>query len=170
MQTIINYNDLLSSGLPVSDEVASAKLTDAIRTAETVVVKPRLGDEQYIDILDNPSQYTSIIDGGKVQRTVEKHNPDGTTSTVIEIAFLAGLKYAISHLAFAELLVNSTAVTTFGSVLKKDDYSDQAGVDRLERLANHHTIIGMQALTEVTDWMGIDNTDKWLPNTFEELI
>lgn len=170
MQTIINYNDLLESGLPVSDEVDNVKMTDAIRTAETIVIKPRLGNEQYIDILDNPSQYVKVIDGGKVQRTVEKRNPDGTTSTVIEIAFLAGLKYAISHLAFAELLVNSTTVTSFGSVLKKDDYSDQAKVDRLERLANHHTIIGMQALKEVTDWMGIDNTDKWLPNTFEELI
>lgn len=158
---IITTQELLSSGMPVSDEIDERKIEQAIFTSEQFILKPRIGDSLYIDILNDPEEYSAILSGGPVE-----YEKDGQTYH----KYLAGLKSALYNLSFALLLRDNVASTTFGSVLKKDDYSDQAGEERIIQVAKYHTEVGMQFIKEVTDYLGIDNTGKNLPNWFEEFI
>ena len=154
---IITTTDLLNSGLPVSEEISYDKLERAIKTAENYIVKPRLGD-LYVTIITEPSEYTTILDGGIYVL------PDGSE------VYLSGLCEAVKELAYACLLRDNLTATVFGSVLKKDEYSDQANEEKLTAVARYHTEIGMAYLKEVTDVLGIDNTGLWQNNWFEELI
>lgn len=147
---IIDTNYLLDYGLPVSEEIASERIERAIWTAEQYIVKPRLGD-YYIAITDDPDDYYYILNGGPVT--------DGEKS-----AYLAGLKPAMAHLAFAVLINQELNATAFGSVIKIDDYSNPAGEAKLRQAGMNNTEIGMQYLKEITDWLKIDNADKNLPN------
>lgn len=147
---IIDINYLLDYGLPVSDEIASERIERAIFTAEQYIVKPRLGD-YYITITDDPDDYYYILNGGPVT--------DGEKS-----AYLAGLKPAMAHLAFAVLLNQMVNATAFGSVIKKDEYSEPADDTRLRQAGMNNAEIGMQYLKEITDWLKIDNAEKNLPN------
>ena len=147
---IIDINYLLDYGLPVSDEISSERLERAIFTAEQVIVKPRLGD-YYIAITDDPDEYYDILNGGPVT--------DGDKS-----AYLAGLKPAMAHLAFAVLLNQMVNATAFSSVIKTEEYSEPADDTRLRQAGMNNAEIGLQYLREITDWLKIDNTDKNLPN------
>lgn len=160
---IITVSEFLNaSGLPVSDEIDDKKIERAIFTAEQFIVKPRLGDKNYIDIINTPLQFTTILNGGIITEEDEHHN--------IKYIYLSGLKRAMYELSFAMLLRDNLTSTTFGSVLKKDDYSDQASEERLNAVARYHTEIGMAYLKEITDYWKIDNSGKNLNNWFEELL
>lgn len=158
---IIEINDLLNSGLPVSDELDERKTERAIFTAEQFVLKPRLGDSLYIDIINNPDSHTTILDGG-----VAEYEDKGTVS----YKYVTGLKNALIEVSFALLLRDDITSTTFGSVLKKDDYSDQAGEERLNSVARYHYEVGLSYIKEITDLLKIDNTGKHLPNWYEEFL
>lgn len=147
---IIDINYLLDYGLPISDEIASERLERAIFTAEQYIAKPRLGD-YYIAITDDPDEYYDILNGGPVT--------DGDRS-----AYLAGLKPAMAHLAFAVLLNQMVNATAFGSVIKKEEYSEPADEPKLRQAGMSNAETGMAYLKEITDWLKIDNTDKNLPN------
>lgn len=159
---IIDFNYLLEFGLPISDEIASERLERAIQTAENYILQPRLGDDLYISILDairdEDDTYDTILNGGVVGE-----GPVGRL-------YVTGLKAALAHLAYGVLLTGYLNATTFGSVLKKDDYSDQAGLDRIHRIGMQNIETGLHYIKEVTDLMGIDNSGKWLPDVHEELI
>lgn len=155
---IITVNDLLNSGLPVSEELSDERLQNAITTAEQYIVKPRLGNEMFVDIITEPEEYTVLLDGGIYEL------PDGKQT------YITGLCAAVKELAYACLLRESIMATTFGSTRKKDDYSDAADEDTLYNVARYHTEIGMAYLKEVTDALNIDNSGKLLNNWFEELI
>lgn len=149
---IITVNELLDSGLPISDEIDNAKLERAIETIEHYIVKPRLGDQMFNNIISNPSEFENELNGGYVT--------DGDRS-----AYLSGLKNAEYHLAFAEIINMDIAATSFGSNVKLNpDVSRPANTDELRRVGMSHTEIGLQFLKEITDWHGIDNSKKNLPN------
>lgn len=156
---IITIDDLLNSGLDVSAEITSEKLALAIGTAENFVVKPRLG-KLYSSIVNDPDGYYNLINGGAWTVNLEY-----TTKTYQ----LTGLKSAILHLAYAFLLRQNISATTFGSVMKKDDYSVNAAEPELHNLARFHTTVGMAYLNEVMDAYGIDKTKNY-PNYYEELV
>ncbi len=158
---LITINELLNSGLPISDELSDAKLSYCIQTAELYVLKPRLGDQTYLAILDQPSQYAEVINGGVVER--EEH---GET----KYYYLNGLKRAMYELSFAYLLFNDITATIFGSVLKSDDYSKNVGREDLLDAAKMHYEIGLAYIKEVTDWLGINNEVKELPSFLEDFI
>ena len=155
---IITVNDLLDSGLPLSEEISERKIENAIFTAEQFIIKNRLGDQQYIAIITSPAEYETILDGGAYVDHKGKN------------VWLAGLCEAETHLAYALILRDNITATIFGSVLKKDDYSDQAGEDRLNAVARYHTEVGLAYLKEITDALGIDNTDRALNDWYEELV
>ena len=166
---IITANELLNSGLPISDEISTSTLNDAIMTAESMIVLPRLGDSLFTDIELNPEDYDVILNGGLMTEELVIDGSDDSSEDLALVARFSGLKFAEYHLAFAVLLTNTVVATTFGTVVKKDDYSDAAGADRIERLARQHTAIGMKAIQEITDWFQIPQNEP-LPNLFEELI
>lgn len=149
---IITVNELLESGLPISDEIDNAKLKRAIETIEQYIVKPRLGDQMFYNMIGNPSEYTDELNGGYVI--------DGD-----RCAYLTGLKIAEYHLAFAELINMDIAATSFGSNVKLNpDVSRPTNTDELRRVGMSHTEIGLQFIKEITDWHKIDNSGKNLPN------
>lgn len=149
---IITVNELLESGLPISDEIDNAKLERAIETIEQYIVKPRLGDQMFYNMIGNPSEYTDELNGGYVI--------DGD-----RCAYLTGLKTAEYHLAFAELINMDIAATSFGSNVKLNpDVSRPTNTDELRRVGMSHTEIGLQFIKEITDWHKIDNSGKNLPN------
>jgi len=154
---IIDSNYLLEFGLQISDEITEDKLARAIKTAEQYVIKPRLGYELYADIVEDPTAYETVLNGGLLVQD-DKH------------IYVAGLKEAEAHIAFGILIAGDVNATAFGSVLKNDDYSTHADEDKLRRTGMMHTEIGMQYLKEITDYYKIDNTAKPLPNIWEELI
>ena len=166
---IITASELLNSGLPISDEISTNTLNDAIMTAETMIVLPRLGDTLFSDIEFNPEDYDVVLNGGLMTEELVIDGSDDDSEDLALVARFSGLKFAEYHLAFAVLLTNTVVATTFGTVVKKDDYSDAAGAERIERLARQHTAIGMKAIQEITDWFQIPQNEP-LPNLFEELI
>lgn len=154
---LIDNNFILQFGLPISDEIATEKIERAIFTAENIIIKPRLGWKLYADITENPTQYETVLNGGLLLEG-DKH------------LYVAGLKAAEAHLSFSILLGENLNSTTFGTVLKNDEYSSHADEDRLRRAIMTHNEIGLEYLKEITDYYKIHNTDKHLPNVGEELI
>lgn len=154
---LITTTEFLNCGLPVSEEIADKKLEYAIKTAEQYIVRQRLTDTIYMDIVSNPSNYREVISGGVVEK-------DGKQM------YLNGLKNVMYELAFAQLLMENVAATVFGSVIKKDDYSDQYGKDDIYMLAKRHTEIGLAYLKEIQIYLGIKNETKDLNSWTEEFI
>ena len=155
---IIDYNSFIASGLPVSDNIAQARVNRCIRSAELAILKPRLGDTMYIDITTNPTQYTTVLNGGVL-------TDDGGNQT-----YIAGLKDALYHITFGLLLFDEIDATTFGSVLKTDDYSKHADADKLEKTAKIHIEEGLQYIKEVTNFYMIDTTPLNAYDGIEELL
>lgn len=148
---------LLNTGLPISEEISNEKLNRAIFTAENYIIKPRLG-EFYNLITENPTEYSVELSGGVLTDDDDKR------------VYVAGLQLAEAHLAYAYLLTDFVNVTTFGAVLKNDDYSSHADADRLRNAGMMHVEIGLQYLREITDFYHIKNDRKQLPDFWEELI
>lgn len=143
---LITANDIYDSGLSVSEEIPQANIERAITTAEQFMVRPRLTNKVYIDFLNG--HHTDLFNGG-----------------VIGDNFVAGLKEAEIELSFAVLLHQTINATTFGSVTKKDDYSDYAGYDNIAAESARHIEIGLAYLKEVTDILGIKEKDQ-IKNNF----
>lgn len=150
---IITIDELLGCGLQISEELSNERLQMAIYTAEQYVVKPRLGDEMYLAITDDPESYYYVINGG----IVTKDDKD---------IYLAGLKQAMYHLAYAFLLRDNLVVTVFSTVRKTDEYSENVGDDKILAVGMQHGEIGLWYLKEVTDYLGIKNENKNLPNSY----
>lgn len=146
---LITTNDIYDSGLSVSTEISEASVERAIKTAEQYMVRPRLTDAIYIEFVNG--EHTDLFNGGVV----------GTN-------YVAGLKEAIIELTFAVLLHQSINATTFGSVVKKDDYSDYAGYDNIAEEAKRHIEIGLAYLKEITNILGIKEEDQILNNFSNE--
>ena len=150
----IDVNYLLNSGLLISDEISTERLEMAIKTTELYVVKPRLTDEKYIEITSNPTEYETLLEGGIVTDENGKQ------------FYVAGLKSAMCHLTFAFLLRDNLNVTSFSTVRKTDDYSENVGDDKIGIVGMQHGEIGMQYLKEITDYLHIKYDRKNLPNTY----
>lgn len=146
---LITYDDIYNSGLPVSEEIPQATIERAITTAEQFMVRPRLTNKIYIEFMNG--EHTDLFNGGVV----------GTN-------YVAGLKEAIIELSFAVLLHQTINATTFGSVVKTDDYSKYAGYDNIAGESARHIEIGLAYLKEITNILGIKEKDQTLNNFSNE--
>lgn len=146
----ITVNDMFTSGLPISTELSNATVERAIMTAEQFMIRPRLTNKVYIDFLNG--LHNDLLNGGLID----------------ENTYLAGLKQAEKEFTFAIILHQSINVTTFGSVRKKDDFSDFAGYDDVADEAKRHIEIGLAYLKEITDYLGIKEEDQILNNFSNE--
>lgn len=151
---IITINQLLNSGLDISEELSDYKLTMAIQTAEQYIVKNRLG-ELYSEIEANPTEYYTTINGGTVTIDDKEYN-------------VTGLKYAIYHLAYSYLIRQNITSTIFGSVQKKDDYSSNVNGTEIKDFAIYHNEIAMAYLNEIATAYGCEKP-KYNNNYFEQL-
>lgn len=147
---LITSNDIYDSGLSVSTEIPEASVERAIKTAEQYMVRPRLTNAIYIEFANG--EHTDLFNGGIVNET----------------EYITGLKEAIIELTFAVLLHQSINATTFGSVVKTDDYSKYAGYDDIAEEAKRHIEIGLAYLKEITNILGIKEEDQILNNFSNE--
>ena len=163
---LIDIQYLLDFGLPISDEMSDNNINRAISTAEHYILQPRIGDDLYIAILtaleNEDPEYDVILDGGVLEKSDEHGG--------YIYAYVTGLRAALGHIAYSIMLTNYLNATTFGSTLKKDDYSDQAGLERIQKIGMQHMEIGLWCIKQITDWYGIKNDASMLPNIHEELI
>lgn len=159
---ILTATEFLNGGLPVSDDISTYEVEEAIQMIEDYMVKPRLTDENLIGLeayndlppaeQDPTDDEYILINGG-----------------IIDNKRYAGLKKAEKYLVFAWLGVNMNRLTRFSSVEKTSEYSksaDRSNLDRQMRL-NHE--IGEQFLKEVMAYYDI----KWdctLPNILDTLF
>lgn len=146
---LITTTDIYNSGLPISEEIPMASVERAITTAEQFMVRPRLTDKVYIEFTNG--LHDELLDGGVVGEN-----------------YVAGLKEAIIELSFAVLLHQAINATTFGSVIKNDDYSQYAGYDNIADEAKRHIEIGLAYLKEITNILGIKEEDQILNNFSNE--
>lgn len=142
--TIITEGELLAAMPRISDESYSVNIEMAIKDAELFYVKPRIGDAMYQEYVENPSDHYTELYGGP-------------TTDHAEILWLAGLRQAEFHLVYAHLLRDNAYVSVFGSVRKKDDYSEQLSVGEIMKLAHYHWTLGTAYLRELCEYLGI----KW---------
>lgn len=147
---LITASEIYNSGLSVSTEIPQVNVERAITTAEQYMVRPRLTDKVYLEFVNG--QHNDLLNGGIVNVT----------------NFVAGLKQAEIELTFAVLLHQSINATTFGSVIKTDDYSKYAGYDNIAEEAKRHIEIGLAYLKEITDILGIKEEDQILNNFSNE--
>lgn len=146
---LITTTDIYNSGLSVSEEIPQANVERAIKTAEQFMVRPRLTDKVYIDFVNG--LHNDLLNGG-----------------IVGESYVTGLKEAEIELTFAVLLHQTINATTFGSVVKTDDYSKYAGYDNIADEAKRHIEIGLAYLKEITNILGIKEKDQILNNFSNE--
>lgn len=150
----LTVDEFLNSGLPVSDDISTYEVEEAITMIEEFYIKPRLTAEIMDSLEENPTDEVNevIINGGKLDNKR-----------------FAGLKKAEKYLVFAWLGINMNRLTRFSTVEKDSEYSKSADKENLERQMRLNFEIGETFLKEITDYYEL----KWdlkLPNLLNNLL
>lgn len=131
---ILNYLEYINSGVPTSDDVSQIEVELAIKTVEHYVVKHFLGWDVYKNITQNPSDYEDVINGNEE---------------------VVGLKVAIVHIVHSYVLWDRYRVSRFGSVVKKDEYSEHPEEQYLYNVCKQHYEIGIGFLLDCCEFLNI---------------
>lgn len=114
MEHLITPEEVGKYGRPLSVRTDADKLTAYIVEAEQMNVKPVLGDELFLSILEKGEEdeiLALLLSGGTYEH-------DG------KVYSFAGLKAAMSYYVFAKyLMVGDFNATRFGVTMKDDSYS-----------------------------------------------
>lgn len=114
MEHILQPADLRTLGRPIG-KVADDKLKAFITEAEQLHIKPILGDELFLKLLDDREHNNNIetlLNGGTYTDKRDK------------LHSFMGLKVALSYFVYAQNLMSGDIESTrFGSVLKDNDFS-----------------------------------------------
>ena len=156
----LTIEEFLNGGLPVSDDISTYEVEEAISMVEDYFIRPRLTDEHFIELeayndqteQDPEDDEYILINGG-----------------AIDNKRYAGLKKAEKYLVFAWLGVNMNRLTRYSTVEKNSEYSKSANTDNLERQMRLNHEIGEQFLKEVMSYYNID-WDCSLPNILDGLF
>lgn len=158
----LTTEEFLNGGLPVSDDISTYEVEEAISMVEDYFIRPRLTDENFIELEayndlpaaeqdPNDDEYI-LIHGG-----------------AIDNKRYAGLKKAEKYLVFAWMGVNLNRLTRFSTVEKNSEYSKSADQSNLERQMRLNHEIGEQFLKEVMSYYNI-TWDCTLPNILDGLF
>lgn len=133
---IITVNDILNSGLPISDDIRASEIENAIEVSEFFWLKSLIGDEKYIDLNNDPisDENYLLIHGG-----------------VYENKYLAGIKRALINYTFSYLILNNIRATRYGSVYKTDEYSENANPNDLQFNSRYYREIAEAYIRELSD-------------------
>lgn len=131
---ILNYLEYINSGVPTSDDVSQREVELAIKTVEHYVVKQFIGRDLYKVITQNPTVYEDVVDGNDE---------------------VIGLKVSIVHLVHSYILWDRYRVTRFGSVVKKDEYSEHPSEQSLYNVCKEHYEIGIGFLLDCCEFLNI---------------
>lgn len=131
---IITVNDILNSGLPISDDIRASEIENAIEVSEFFWLKSLIGDEKYIDLNNDPisDENYLLLHGG-----------------VYENKYLAGIKRALINYTFSYLILNNIRATRFGSVYKTDEFSENANTNNLQFNSRYYREIAEAYIREL---------------------
>ena len=117
MEHILQPEDLRTLGRPIG-KVADEKLKAFITEAEQLHLKPILGDELFLKLLDDTQQE---------DEKVKKLLYGGTyTDKRDKIHSFLGLRVALSYFVYGQNLMSGDIESTrFGSVMKNNDFSSR---------------------------------------------
>lgn len=158
----LTTEEFLNGGLPVSDDISTYEVEEAISMVEDYFIRPRLTDENFIEL----EAYNDL--------PVAEQDPNDDEYILINGGAIdnkryAGLKKAEKYLVFAWMGVNLNRLTRFSTVEKNSEYSKSADRDNLERQMRLNHEIGEQFLKEVMSYYNL----KWdcsLPNILDGLF
>lgn len=158
----LTTEEFLNGGLPVSDDISTYEVEEAISMVEDYFIRPRLTDENFIEL----EAYNDLPAAEQDPNDDEYILINGGT---IDTKRYAGLKKAEKYLVFAWMGVNLNRLTRFSTVEKNSEYSKSADRDNLERQMRLNHEIGEQFLKEVMSYYNID-WDCTLPNILDTLF
>lgn len=155
---ILTVNEFFDSGVPVSDDISTERVQLAINTIEGVYLKSCLGQENYIDLIENPTSATNyiLLNGG-----------------VLDEKSYVGLKTAIAYMVWCWLVTNSYTLTRYGGVVKSSEYSDNKAridVDDLMFTARRNWEWAIQMVKEVMLYYNLDITHNIGPDVFNTIV
>ena len=114
MEHFIAPNEVGKYGRPLSANIDKDKINAYITEAEQMNIKPVLGDDLFLSILEkgeDDENYSLLLYGGTYKVNGKIHS-------------FAGLKSATSYYVFAKyLMIGDVNATRFGVVMKDDSYS-----------------------------------------------
>lgn len=119
MKNLITYEDISQLARPCSTDRDMAEAM--IAEAQRVELKPRLGDALYLKLMEDEPEdrFDLLLNGGVWEDDCGNH-------------LLTGVKTALAYYALARITRDGNIqVTTYGSVVKDDQYSAEA--ERTER-------------------------------------
>ena len=125
MKHLITTQELRTLGRPIG-KVADDKLTAFISEAEQLHIKPILGDELFLSLLEEMEKEEGAEKNADIQMLLSGGSyktDEGTDDEAIH-SFM-GLKVAMSYFVYAQnLMVGDIESTRYGSVIKNGDYSN----------------------------------------------
>lgn len=142
---LVNPEQVKSLGRPIGKMVAANKLSAFIKEAEMLHVKPLLGDELYINLLDAISEETGeltedadprfdILLNGGVYDSADYNNKEHSK------CMIDGLRIALSYYVYAEyVMIGDFESTRFGNVTSNNNFSTHISRNYRSDLYNNST-------------------------------
>lgn len=144
-QYLITYSEACKLARSISQHVDRERIDTFIREAETLDVKPVLGDMLYIAVKRDPVRFTALLQGGVYEC------PDGTTRS------FEGLKSALAYFVYARFVRSSDAqVSRVGFVNKDNEHTSRTNDAEKERVYNDALAIGQRYLQECMEFVRYD--------------
>jgi hypothetical protein len=112
---LISPSEVIVAGRPMGENIDESRLLAYITEAETMYIKPVLGDKLFHSLLadenDENEQYAQLLNGGAY-------------NVGADIFSFVGLKTTIAYYVFAKnVMVGDFQPTRYGMVMKESDYS-----------------------------------------------
>ena len=143
MEHILQPNEVRTLGRPIG-KVADEKLIAFITEAEQLHIKPTLGDELFLRLLEETETNEEIkvlLYGGTYKDKNEK------------IHSFMGLRVALSYFVYAQNLMSGDIESTrFGSVIKNGDYSTHISSKERSDAYNNSVEVAKTYLKECVDY------------------
>jgi hypothetical protein len=141
MEHLITPIELLSCGLPISDDITDAEIEFAIRTIENYVVAPYITPDALGGILDGDTMYEEVV---------------------------PTIKDAMYHLVFAYLMYDRIRLTRYSSAIKNDEHSTDPSEKDLREVCGMHAEIGVRFLMDVAELLAnvLEDYEKGRLNGF----
>jgi len=114
-----------------------------ILNAQMYDVRPSLGDNFFIDVIDNEieANYVLLLEGGSYTYQNKKY-------------FFEGLKKVIVHYSFARYVMQSGSIDTpTGLVIKKSEHSEPIDAKATARENEYHRSLASAALNDIIDFL-----------------
>jgi hypothetical protein len=144
---LITFNDIKSSVKSLSEHVKEDRVNNAILEAQQLDLKPRIGEQMYIELLETKATPTEAF-RALMLGAIYTNPSDG-----LKYEF-AGVKKALSYFAYSRLIKGiSSSVASTGFVQKNNDFSQHTQLKEKLAASKDAEITGAAYLQECVDYI-----------------